>query len=259
MIKEQLQVYKDDFSNVVKDLKHIKTWYKQIPNLLTISRPIGMIPASILFISGNVIPAIILTGCLLLTDLFDGKLARKWQVTSKLGADLDAIGDKIMFLGMALPIIVTNQVIILNILLEAAISMVNISKRLQGIDTQTINSGKFKTWFLSLLLLIGYITSFTSIPQTILNIIAIITSATQCAALSDYLLKYQSIPENKEIKKLIAPENVVKPQSEKSLNNQNQELINQLTKEKEFLLSTKQTKETDKVKKRILYREKKLH
>ena len=66
MIKEYLSKYKDDFNNCLKDLKNIKTWYKQIPNLLTISRPIGMIPANILFFTGNVVPAIILTGILLI-------------------------------------------------------------------------------------------------------------------------------------------------------------------------------------------------
>ena len=94
MIKEQLNKYKEDFNNCINDLKNIKTWYKQVPNLLTISRPIGIIPANILFFTGDVVPAVILTGCLLLTDLFDGKLARKFGVQSKLGADLDAVGDK---------------------------------------------------------------------------------------------------------------------------------------------------------------------
>jgi len=147
MIKEQLNKYKEDFNNCINDLKNIKTWYKQVPNLLTISRPIGIIPANILFFTGDVVPAVILTGCLLLTDLFDGKLARKFGVQSKLGADLDAVGDKIMFLGMALPLVVSNPLIIINILLEGLISSVNVLGRMHNLDTKTVYSGKLKMWF----------------------------------------------------------------------------------------------------------------
>ena len=85
MLKEQFLKYKDDFDDCKKWASNIKTWYKLIPNLLTVSRPIGIIPANILFFTGNIVPAFILSGVLLLTDLFDGKLARKWNVTSKLG------------------------------------------------------------------------------------------------------------------------------------------------------------------------------
>ncbi len=192
MIKE-LSKYKDDLKNCLNDLKNVKTWYKQIPNLLTISRPLGMIPANILFFTGNVLPAIILTGCLLLTDLFDGKLARKWNVQSKLGADLDAVGDKIMFLGMALPIAVINPMIIINILLEGAIAGVNVMGRLQGLDTKTVYMGKIKTCFLSLLLLMGYVTHFINVPSIIWDIIMMTTCVTQGMTLGSYVNKYKKM------------------------------------------------------------------
>ena len=138
MLKGFLNKYRDDFNDCIGYMKNVRTWYKLIPNLLTISRPIGMIPANILFFTGNVVPAMVLTGVLLLTDLFDGKLARKWNVQSKLGADLDAAGDKIMFLGMALPLIVSNPIMILNVLLEAAIALVNVKGRIKGLNTETV-------------------------------------------------------------------------------------------------------------------------
>jgi len=257
MIKEQLKKYKEDFNNSLNDLKNVKTWYKQLPNLLTISRPLGMIPANILFFTGNILPAVILTGSLLLTDLFDGKLARKWHVTSKLGADLDAIGDKIMFLGMALPLVIINPLIIINILFEGVISAVNVSGRLQGMDTKTVLSGKIKTWFISLLLLMGYITHFFSIPQIILDIIMIVTCISQSITIGDYVHEYHQMKQAKHQKMLTDYQETMEKVDKNILVNEPNMIINQLAKEKEFLLSMKEPTKLNKPKKRILLREKK--
>lgn len=252
MIREQLRKYRDDFNNCKNDLKNVKTWYKQIPNLLTISRPIGMIPANILFFTGNIVPAVILTGSLLLTDLFDGKLARKWNVQSKLGADLDAVGDKIMFLGMALPIIASNPLILINVLLEGAISYINVLGRLQDMDTKTVYSGKLKTWFLSLLLLIGYITQFFSVPKTILDVIMAITCVSQGITLSDYVNEYKKMKQEQHEKMLYEYQKKLLEVDELVINKEREKIIHELSKEKEFLLAVEEPDKLSKPKKRTL-------
>lgn len=190
MIREYLKKYSDDINSCMNDLKNIKTWYKQIPNLLTVSRPIGIIPANILFFTGHVIPAIILTALLLLTDLFDGKLARKWNVQSKLGADLDAVGDKITFLGLSLPLMISNPLLIINLFLEGVVSGINVLGRLKGLDTKTIYFGKIKMWFLSLTLIIGYFTYFFDTMTSILGLAIGVTSLWQLVVVKDYVTEF---------------------------------------------------------------------
>lgn len=232
-LKKYLNVYKEDFDNCLEYAKNIKTWYKLIPNLLTIARPIGMIPANILFFTGNVVPALILTGCLLITDFFDGRLARKWNVQSKLGADLDAVGDKVMFLGMALPLLINYPVILINILGEAFITAVNVKGRINGLDMKTVYSGKIKTWFLSFTLGLGYLVQFFHLPVSILRLLSVVTGVSQCVVLNDYISMYN--------KKMVKKENEVNEEDNiifENLNDKEQDkLLEQLKKEREFILS----------------------
>ena len=71
---------------------------KYIPNILTTYRIIVAILIPFLFFSGNYNTLSILFILALLTDLIDGFLARKWNVTSTYGKVADAIGDKLLAL-----------------------------------------------------------------------------------------------------------------------------------------------------------------
>lgn len=254
MIKNFLDKYREDFDNCKEDLKDIKTWYRQIPNLLTISRPIGMIPANILFFTGNVISAVILTGCLLITDFFDGKLARKWDVQSKLGADLDAVGDKIMFLGLSLPLLVNYPSMIINFLGEAMIALVNTNGVIKGFDMKTVFSGKVKTWFLSITLVMGYLVQFFNAPISVLRGLTIITAISQGIALKDYINEYNKM--NKEKANVLEEDNNI---CENLILEQDNTLLEQLKREREFLLATLEPGKvyTGKRRVRILLQEKK--
>lgn len=196
-MKEKIKEYEEDLKECRENLKSVKTWYKLIPNLLTVSRPIGMIPANILFFTGNVVPAIILTSLLLLTDLFDGKLARKWNCQSKFGADLDAVCDKLMFVGLSLPLIINYPLFIVNFLLEGAIASVNVLGRLKGLDTKTVYSGKIKTWFLSLTLGMGYLVKFFNINPMFLKSFMTITTFCQGYSLGEYVSEYKKMSKEK--------------------------------------------------------------
>lgn len=198
MILEYLNRYKEDLNDCKNYMKNIRTWYKIIPNLLTIARPIGMIPAIIMFFSGNIVPAVFLTGGLLITDFFDGKLARKWEVQSRLGADLDAVGDKIMFLGMALPILVNYPVMFINVLGEALISYINIKGIMNGLDMETVFSGKIKTWFLSITLGMGYLVQFFNVPISFLKLFSLITGFSQIFTIKEYSSEYNDKLSEKE-------------------------------------------------------------
>lgn len=166
-----------DLKTNIKDLKSIKTAYKQIPNILTFSRAIAPIPINILFFTGNIPAALVVCGLTFLTDAIDGPIARKTNSQSQFGADLDAICDKLLIAGIALPIIITNPFMIINVLLEGLISLTNINAKLNNKNPKSSLLGKAKTWVLSLTILSGYITSLLNINISLLNSILMIIPA----------------------------------------------------------------------------------
>ena len=82
----------DVFKDNMKDL--FKGW-NTIPNWLCFLR-IALIPVfSALFIKDHFLSAAIIMAIAALTDLFDGKIARKYNMVSNLGKMLDPIADKL--------------------------------------------------------------------------------------------------------------------------------------------------------------------
>lgn len=91
------------FNENVKDL--FEGW-NTIPNWLCFIR-IGLIPVfSALFIKEHYIIAFVLMIVAALTDLFDGKIARKYNMVSNLGKILDPIADKLSQIAIVIILIV---------------------------------------------------------------------------------------------------------------------------------------------------------
>ena len=236
----------------LNDLKSTKTAYKQIPNLLTFSRAIAPIFINILFFSGNILGALAVCGLTFLTDAFDGVIARKLNIQSEFGADLDAICDKVLIAGIALPIIILNPIMIANVILETLISITNIRAELNGKKPKSTKLGKLKTWVLSLTVLSGYVTS-------LLKSLLMITPAVlfQSATFLEYLQinkKEDDEAENTEDEKKETPiidletvkekEKTIKKEIEKPLN------LEDYKKLREELL--KEEPEEEKVKKKTI-------
>ena len=93
--------------NVVKDnLSNLFEGWNTIPNWLSFFR-IAMIPVfSVLFIKEMYIPAFIVMIVAALTDLFDGKIARKYNMVSNLGKILDPVADKLSQMAIVIILIV---------------------------------------------------------------------------------------------------------------------------------------------------------
>lgn len=72
-----------------------------IPNCLTFTRILLIIPF-IWFINRDLRVSFLIFCVAVLTDAFDGRLARKWGAVSKFGAILDPLADKIIYLGTLL-------------------------------------------------------------------------------------------------------------------------------------------------------------
>lgn len=245
----------------LNDLKSTKTAYKQIPNLLTFSRAITPIFINILFFLGNIPGALVVCGLTFLTDAFDGLIARKLNIQSEFGADLDAICDKALIVGIALPIIILNPIMIINVILEAMISITNIKAELNGKKPKSTKLGKLKTWVLSLTILSGYVTSLLNIDLTLLKSLLIITPAVlfQSATFLEYLQinkKEKDEAENTENEKretsILDLETVKEEKKEKAMKKEVEKPLNieDYKKLKEELL--KEEPEEEKVKKKTI-------
>ena len=82
-------------NKVKENLTELFDGWNTVPNWLSFFR-IAMIPVfSVLFIKEMYIPAFIVMIVAALTDLFDGKIARKYNMVSNLGKILDPVADKL--------------------------------------------------------------------------------------------------------------------------------------------------------------------
>lgn len=91
------------FNDNVKDL--FENW-NTIPNWLSFLR-IALIPVfTALFIKGAYVPAFITMIVAALTDLLDGKIARKFNMVSNLGKILDPIADKLSQIAIVIILII---------------------------------------------------------------------------------------------------------------------------------------------------------
>ena len=97
----------DKDKNVLKDnLKDLFEGWNTIPNWLCFLR-IALIPVfSVMFIKGQYVAAFITMIIAALTDLFDGKIARKYNMVSNLGKILDPIADKLSQMAIVIILIV---------------------------------------------------------------------------------------------------------------------------------------------------------
>lgn len=127
----------------------IKKFHTIIINSITLSRVVVVIP---IYFFTNLNYLIIVTVFAGLSDFADGFLARKWQVTTVLGAKLDQYADKIASLLLLFFFFKTHQLSILfsSLILVREIFQ-HIFRRLNWSNKQSNFIGKAKTFFLYVL------------------------------------------------------------------------------------------------------------
>lgn len=260
MIKGYINKYRDEFKKCIEDMKKKETFYKQIPNLLTFLRLVGGLPAGLMYYFGNQYVALGLIAFLWGTDAIDGKIARKYNIQSKLGADMDAIADKIMFLASSLPLLVNAPGLILNFVLEGIISLINVIGRLKGLDTKTVLSGKVKTVSLSVTLVFGYLVQFLGLSASVLTLLIGLTTGLQLIAIKDYVVNFNKMNKkmkingyNSEVKKNLDENDLIYEKEQvKTLQLETVKTsLDELRKERKFILATQQPDIVYKGKKRV--------
>lgn len=222
-----------------EDLKRPKTFYKQIPNLLTASRlisPLVIIPVAL---TTNVLATFIVASLFALTDAVDGKIARKLKIESKLGSMLDAVTDKLFVASLLIPKFVSFPIVTCSFIgLEAIITKINVKSKLKENHPQSNLLGKVKSGFLFATVIAMYLSNI-SIIRSILPILFISTFALQiqAAIVYDHIDKEKD-SNNKKIKNFMQEiENThLKKSKELDKTITNSKLKEQLEKEKESLL-----------------------
>lgn len=198
-MKNLIRKYEKELTEFFNDLKHKNTRKKQIPNLLTFSRlfsPFIIIPLSIckyFTLAG------IFTALFSITDLFDGYIARKYNLVSDLGKDLDAITDKIFTITIITSLSMLNNKILLFLLLEIIIAIIGINDKLKNKNPYSSMIGKVKTTFLYIYLVITFCSIYININDLIIKVISLITLILQICTIITYLVR--SIKITKQIRK----------------------------------------------------------
>ena len=168
-----------------------------LPNKLTIVR-VCLIPffvAALLFDHGNNYTMRIVANVLFiiasLTDLFDGKIARKYNMVTNFGKFMDPLADKLLVCSALICLIELGQlaawVVIVNISREFIISGFRLVAADNGVVIAASYWGKFKTTFqmIAVILLIFDIPAL----RMVANITVVIAVALTIISLVDYVAK----------------------------------------------------------------------
>ena len=179
-VKEVAKEFIREFKEQVKSIK-TEGIKKQVPNILTLSRglsPLVIIPVMLL---NKIYAAIVLLIIFAITDFLDGKLARKYKVVSTFGIKLDTVCDKFFVLGIMIPAMIKYPFLGINLFMEACISYVNVISESKNNNPSSSMTGKIKTTFLSITLILSYIPNIDrlivlglAIATLILQIMAVI-------------------------------------------------------------------------------------
>lgn len=166
---------------------------RNIPNILTIIR-IVLTPFIVFFtIKDKIIISTILIAIAAFTDFLDGKIARTFSLTSKIGSLLDTIADKLFGGTIIISLIIINKLFILCLVLELIISIINTVAYFKKINTKSSYIGKVKTTVLFITLILGFISKLNNNLVFYTNIFIILTTILQLISAITYIINYYSL------------------------------------------------------------------
>ncbi len=170
-----------------------------LPNKLTMFRVI-LIPFFIVFLLASPTPydkwiALVIFIIASLTDLLDGKIARKYNLVTNFGKFMDPLADKLLVCSALICLIELDKIpswmVIVIIAREFIISGFRLVASDNGVVIAASYWGKFKTTFqmVAVCLLIADIAALTVVTQIILWIAVVLT----VVSLTDYLIKNKDV------------------------------------------------------------------
>lgn len=168
-----------------------------IPNILTITRIVLTPIIIILGLTKNYLPMIIVTLFATITDLFDGALARKWNVISLKGAKLDAVADKVFAIGIIGGLVNKFNILIYILILEIILGLSNLYYHYKTNKTESLLIGKIKTTSLFITIIICLISILFKNFDNIILGFGYVTINLQVLSILSYLFNFVDNIKNK--------------------------------------------------------------
>ena len=173
-----------------------------LPNKLTLFRII-LIPFFVFFLftgcvgeAGKYI-ALGIFAVASLTDLFDGKIARKYNLVTNFGKFMDPIADKLLVSSALISFVGLNRlkawIVIILIAREFIISGFRLVASDSGIVLAASWWGKFKTAFQMIMCILLIINIRNNVFTVISNVFIYISLALSVISLADYLIKNRKV------------------------------------------------------------------
>ena len=171
-----------------------------LPNKLTILRMIMIVPFVVFMLApvggaaGKWI-ALVLFVAARLTDLLDGKIARKYNLVTTFGKFMDPLADKLLVCSAMICLVQMGRIpawiVIIIISREFIISGFRLVASDKGVVIAASWWGKFKTTFqmVMIILMIADIAALSVVTQTVMWIALILT----VVSLIDYLVKNKDV------------------------------------------------------------------
>ncbi|MBQ1896876.1 MAG: CDP-diacylglycerol--glycerol-3-phosphate 3-phosphatidyltransferase [Lachnospiraceae bacterium] len=182
-----------------------------IPNALTLFRIVLIIPFAVFLLGGQrgwfgqnlLIPDIIADLIFViasLTDLFDGKIARAYNLVSNFGKFMDPLADKLLVCTALIALVdmkrIPAWIVIIIIAREFIISGFRLVAAEKGVVIAASWWGKFKTTFQMIMVIAMIIQptlAFIGIPMVLIDIVMYIALALTVISLVDYLYKNRGV------------------------------------------------------------------
>ena len=168
-----------------------------LPNKLTILRMIMIVPFVVLLLMGWDYIALIIFIIASLTDMLDGKIARKYNLVTNFGKFMDPLADKLLVCAAMIVLVEMGRIpawiVIIIISREFIISGFRLVASDNGVVIAASYWGKFKTVFQMIMICLMIVDSdVLSLMTTVVMWIAVVLTI---ISLVDYLYK------NKEVMK----------------------------------------------------------
>ncbi len=182
-----------------------------LPNALTIFRIILIIPFTVLLLGGqrgwfgsNLLVPDILADLIFiiasLTDMLDGKIARRFGLVSNFGKFMDPLADKLLVCTAMIALIDMKRIPAWVVIVIIAREFIISGFRLIAVENGKVIAaswwGKFKTTFqmiMVILMIVEPSLALMGMPVIIVDIIMYIALALTIISLIDYLVKNRSV------------------------------------------------------------------
>lgn len=163
---------------------------ENIPNILTMTRIVLTPIIIILGLLNKTNLVIIFATICALTDMLDGKLARKWNIISRKGAKLDTIADKIFGIGIIISLIRKKHLLIFLLILEIIIAITNLYYYYSTNKVESLIIGKIKTTFLYCSIIFCMISLYFKVATNLTNGFIYATINLQILCLIQYFFNF---------------------------------------------------------------------